>query len=181
VGVALILSACGGGGLSLAEYSEEVEVLVAEVGSRVDDLDAERESRPFTVASEKQYWEARVGARVDFRDGLQSLDPPDEVDALHAAAIDVINRLTDAEQQVAARSAVMETPSDIDALYRSPEAAAWQAADVEAVEICKAAQAEVDTTRERAAFEGNVWIPPELKEIVNVAFRCTAEQRGAGG
>jgi hypothetical protein len=179
--LALVVAACGGGGLSLTEYAEEVEALVADVGRRVDDLDAGRESRPVTVESEKQYWDARVAARVEFRDGMRALDPPEEVDVMHMAGLGIISRLTDAEQQVAARAALMQTNSDIDELYRSPEAAAWQAIDGEAVEICKAAQAEIDATEDRAAFEGNLWIPPELKEIVSVAFGCTAEQRGAGG
>ena len=43
--------------------------------------------------------------------------------------------------------------------------------------MCLAAQAEFDRTEERTVFEGALWVPSELKEIVTVAFGCIAEER----
>lgn len=179
--VLIVVAACGGGAMSLTEYAGEVEFLVGEVGSRLDRLDAERSSQPLTVGREQLYWRGRVDARTDFLESFRALDPPDEVAVLHSSALDLLEQVTTAEQVIAARAAAMEMPGDIESLWNGPEVAAWEALDDQTVELCMAAQADLNRTEERAPFRDSLWVPPQLKEIVSVAFGCTPEQRGAEG
>lgn len=177
----VFVAACGGSSMSLTEYAEEVEAIVARVGSNLDRLDAERSSGAATVASEQRYWEGRVAARHRFLDEFGDLDPPEEVRSLHETALVLLTDVTKAEETVADRAREMESPADIDRLWQGPEVAAWRALDLQSMELCNAAQAELDATSEREAFEGNLWVPPQLKEVVSVAFGCTPEQRRTGG
>jgi hypothetical protein len=71
----------------------------------------------------------------------------------------------------------METSAGIDAIWETPEGVAARAADDQAIALCRAAEAEINSTEERSAFEDVPWIPPEMKEIVRVAFGCDAESR----
>ena len=62
-------------------------------------------------------------------------------------------------------------------IWSTPSGQAARLADEKAVEICRAAQAAMDSTADRSAFVDMPWVPPELQEIVNVTFGCTPEER----
>ena len=38
--------------------------------------------------------------------------------------------------------------------------------------LCRATQAEFDATQDREGFGSVPWIPPEMKEVIQVAFGC---------
>ena len=52
-----------------------------------------------------------------------------------------------------------------------------RAVDAESLAICDAAQASIDATQDRDAFSDTPWIPPEMKEVIEVTFKCRAEDR----
>ena len=171
--LAVILAACGGGSLSLSEYGEQGEQLVIDVSQRVDALDATLESEDQTLESVQAYWDQRVQARTDFSEGLQALEPPEEAAELHAVVVDIFNRLTVAEETLAARVTSLETMSGPAEWWATPEGQAARAVDEEVAQICVAAQGAFDETVDREAVVDVPWMPPEMKEVVRVAFGCS--------
>ena len=170
--LALALAACGGGTLTLSEYGEQGEQLVIEVSQRVDALDAELDSEEQTVDTVRTYWDERVEARRDFSEGLEALEPPEEAAELHAIVVDIFNRLTVAEESLAARVTSLETVSGPAEWWATPEGQAARAVDEEVTHICVVAQGAFDETVDREAVVDVPWMPPEMKEVVRVAFGC---------
>ena len=173
--LALVLAACGGGTLTLSEYGEQGEQLVIEVSQRVDALDAELESEDQTVDFVRAYWDERVQARRDFSEGLEALEPPDEAEELHVVVVDIFNRLTAAEESLAARVTSLGTVSGAAEWWATPEGVVARAVDEEVTQICVAAQGAFDETVDREAVAEVPWMPPEMKEVVRVAFGCSDE------
>jgi hypothetical protein len=178
--LALVVASCGGGELTLTEYAGEVEGLVTHVSGRIDDLEAEWESAIPTVESTQAYLNARVAARQEFLEGFGALEPPEEVTEMHTVALDILTRLTAAEEAWARRAEDIETTDELSLLWDSPEALALQAVDEEAIAICRAAQAQFDSTADREVFADFPWVPPELQEVVLVFLGCTEQERGGG-
>ena len=173
--LALVLAACGGGTLTLSEYGEQGEQLVIEVSQRVDALDAELESEDQTVDSVRAYWDERVQARRDFSEGLEALEPPEEAAELHAVVVDIFNRLTLAEESLADRVTSLETASGPAEWWATPEGRVARAVDEEVTQICVVAQGAFDETVDREAVAEVPWMPPEMKDVVRVAFGCSDE------
>jgi hypothetical protein len=171
----LLLAACGGEP-SMTEYAGEVEALIATMNAGLDRLDAEVEGTQ-DLDEIKRYATERVQIRNDFLDGMRALEPPDDADDLHDAALAIMGRLTDAETVLAERVLSLETAEGIDVIWETPEGLAARAADSEAIALCVAAQDEFDQTEERAELESVPWIPQEMKEVVRVAFGCVAAER----
>jgi hypothetical protein len=168
----LAAAACGGGGLTLTEYAEQGESLLAKLASDLETLEAARETADPGIATERVYLDGRVVARVEFLDGLHALrddEPPDDLVPVHEEAIDVVSRLLAAEQALASAS---YTVDDRDSVWASPEASHFFAVDAEAAAFCKARQADFDATQERERFENLDWMPAEAREVVDVLFGC---------
>ncbi len=170
----LVLSACGGGP-SLTEYAVGLESAVAEMNGQLDRLDAEL-SETSDLEQVKRYANERVAARYEFLRVLEEFDPPNSVSDLHAAALGIMGRLADAEAALAGYVNELDSLADTGDIWSTPLGVAARSADAEAVELCLAAQAELDTS-ERSDLLGVPWIPPELKDVVVVAFGCLAEER----
>lgn len=170
----LALSACGGGS-SLTEYAAEIESAVAEMNGQLDRIDVEL-SETNDLEQIKRYADERVAARYEFVRVLENLDPPDDGSDLRDAALGIMGRLADAEAALAAYVNELDSLADTDDVWSTPLGVAARSVDAEAVELCLAAQAELDTS-ERSALAGVPWIPPELKEVVKVAFGCIASER----
>ena len=170
----LALSACGGG-LSLTEYAGELESAATEMNSRLDELDAQL-SETGDLEEIKEYARERVAARYTFVAVLEELEPPNELSDLHTAAEDILGRLADAEAALADYVDGLESGMDVGDVWATPLGLAARAADEESIDLCLAAQSELDTT-ERSDLAEVPWIPPELKEVVVVAFGCIAEER----
>ena len=170
----LALSACGGES-GLTEYAAELEAAVAEMNGRLDELDAEL-SETSDVEQVKRYATERVAARYAFVRVLENLDPPSNVSDLHDAALGIMGRVADAESALADYVIESNSLTKIDDFWSTPLGVAARSADAEAIELCLAAQAELDSTK-RSDLADVPWIPPELKEVVVVAFGCIAEER----
>jgi hypothetical protein len=172
--VALIVGACGGGRLTMSEYAAQAEDLTTEIIERIAALDAEWESQVPTAAGAQTYWEHRLEARVEFQEGFQALDPPEQAIESHEAALAFFSRLTAAERALAARAVTLdfEEATDHGLWWNTPEGRAALTADAEAIAICQAGQEEFDETQHREVFADTPWIPPEMKEVVQVALGC---------
>ncbi len=171
---ALALSACGGNS-SLTDYATELESAVAEMNGRLDELDAEL-SETADIEQVRRYANERVAARYAFVGVLGELEPPSEVSDLHDIARDVMGRLADAESPLADYVNGLDSAVAVDDFWATPLGDAARTADQESIEVCLAAQEEFDT-RERNELADTPWIPPELKEVVAVAFGCIADDR----
>ena len=170
----LALSACGGE-LSLAEYAAELEGAAAEMNGQLDRIDVEL-SETSDVAQIKRYANERVAARYAFVSVLENLDPPSDVSDLHKSAQNIMGRLADAESALAEFVNDQDSLTDVGDVWATPLGVAARSVDAEAVELCLAAQEQLDTT-ERSDLVGVPWIPPELKDVVVVAFGCIGEER----
>lgn len=174
VGVCLVvvLAACSGGTLTISEYAGEVERLVAEMEASFVSLDEEWESESPTVDGAMRYWDRRLGIRNDFLNAVRELQPPEEVEDQHEAAVDVFGRIAVADEAIAAQVATYETVSDHRPWADTPEGQASLAVLEEVYAFCRSSQAEYDETIERRALEDVPWLPSEMREIVRVAFGC---------
>ncbi len=116
------------------------------------------------------------GGRYAFVNVLGELEPPSKVSDLHDIARDVMGRLADAESPLADYVNGLDSAVAVDDFWATPLGDAARTADQESIEVCLAAQEEFDT-RERNELADTPWIPPELKEVVAVAFGCIADDR----
>lgn len=174
---ALLLASCGTDTLSLTDYAERVETEVTVMNTRLDDLQAELDSEEQTVASTRAYFERAAAARARFVTSVEDLNPPQQAQRLHDEALAIVGQLRDANETLAAIVATYSDPSQLASLDESPEVRALEAIDAKAVEMCHAAEASIDATSEREDLKDVAWLPSELKEVVEVAFRCTAAER----
>ncbi len=171
---ALFIGACSSA-MSLGEYAEEGERLIETMNRRIDDGEAALVTDP-SLERARSYATDRVQARNDFLDAFVALDPPEEIAEFHAAALDILTRLATAEAALA--ELVMEADSfeEASSVWTSREGEAVRQIDEEALAICAAAQESLDSTKDRETFSDSPWIPPELKEIVDVTFRCDGDE-----
>lgn len=170
--LALVITACGGGRLSLSEYNVQGTALVTVMEERIYTLDAEWDSQTQTVERARSYWDRRLEARVEALEGLQALDPPDEITELHETGLDLFSRLTDAEKALAIRVASFETVTERDQWWDTTEGRAVRAVDEEIDAFCHVFQVAYDATIERVILSDVPWIPSEMKEVVQIDIGC---------
>ena len=171
----VIVAGCGSDHLTLTEFGEQTEGLVAVMAVDLGSLDSEMESLATTVDGTKSYWNRRMQIRTGFLDDLRALEPPDEAVELHVIVIDVLGGLVDAEQALAdsvVGSGTVSTPAQ---WWSSPEAEAARAADAAMLGICETVQSAFDETQSRDKLAETPWIPSSVKEVVRVAFHCPDE------
>jgi hypothetical protein len=174
------LFACGlvacGGGLTLTEYAERLETEMAVVVARIDELDADMEDAD-SVDEVRELWDERIAAREHLVGTFEDLDPPANAEEMHAAASELMERLTAAEATLAARAAEFETVVAPGRIWETAEGRAARAVDEEAIALCQAAQQSFDETADREILADVSWMTTEMKEVVDVVFGCTSEQR----
>ena len=173
----LVATGCGGGGLSLTQYASETERLATTMNSRLDDLDVIFDGEVSTVAEVRTYATDRMTARNAFLAGFEELDPPGEAEDLHEASLAIIRTLVEAEQELADLAFASDDLETLAGLWDSPTGQKARSVDAQVVALCQAAQASLNSTRERQAFVGQPWVPSELQEVVEVSFGCTEAER----
>jgi hypothetical protein len=176
--LALSFAGCGTGESSMSDYADQVEQLVTTMNTKIDTSEAQSEAQGFTLEATRQFWETKVEARSEFIAGLGEIDPPDDAEEMHTAALSIVGRLKAADEAVTDLLRSMTTEQEMGLLTQSPEYLATEAVDEEAVALCQAVQAEFDSTYDREVFGDSPWVPSELREVVSVAFGCTKEERG---
>ena len=167
-----MLAACGSDELSLAEYSEEVASLITRVDSRMDAEFAEVKSAPPDLEVAQAYFASRVDGYQELVDGVEGLNPPVEASWIHAELERILGSLLTAEEERAAVAAALTSVDQLDEAWQGPEAQAIRAAELEAIELCHAAQTQVDETQDREELQDVAWIPSQMKEVVLVSFGC---------
>lgn len=178
VALAFLAAACSGSSQSVPAYVEQLEAITRSAGAAFDDLDAEREAQGApTVAQTQAYLDSRVELRAQLLTEFDALAPPDELAGLHAEAVASMGQVLAREEALAKLAADAETPADIDAVWSSPEAIAWRAADLEIMALCQSAEAEFDTPEELEDLGDLPWLPSEMGEVMSVALGCTPEDR----
>jgi hypothetical protein len=175
-GLAILLVACGGGP-SLGEYAAEIEGMVGAMNSRLDAADARLSAGTRDLPALLAYVDERLAARNDFLAVFTEVTPAEEVEVLHEAARGVITRLVAAETAFASAAHQVTDVAEFDALEGGPLGAAARAADEEAIAICRAANDRLAATESRRLFADVLWVPEELREVVDVALGCTAAER----
>ena len=174
--VLVVVAGCGGDRLTLTEFGEETERLVAVMAVEMGELDSEIESLATTVDGTKSYWDRRMQIRTGFLGDLRALKPPDEAAELQLIVIDVFDALVGAEQALAdsvVGSGTVSTPSQ---WWSIPEAEAARAADAEMLGICEVVQSAFDETQSRDKLAETPWMPSNVREVVRVAFHCPDEE-----
>ena len=171
----VVLSIGCGGTLTLTEYSETVEGLISEMNDTMGPLVASYEAMPQSVEQAQTLLRGTVTARTRFLDQYEELKPPDRIRELHELGVEVIGAMRAAEERLAARADQIETTADLDDLWRSAEYTAAIAANQRASNLCEQLQRGTDATADLEPFVGVPWLPPELKEVVNILFECTLQ------
>ena len=161
---------------SLKEYSEEVEQLLSTMHGRMDANDRSIPSSE-TLESTRAWAFERRAARTEFLDAFSALTPPEEAAELHETALGILERLIALESAMADLVETSDSITRVAALWDTPTGLAARVVDQDAVRICQSVQATLDATVDREALEDLPWVPPEMREVISVAFGCTQEER----
>lgn len=170
--MALLLVSCGSDDLTVTEYAHEIETVVHEMGDRFEALDGGWEAQRPSREGATEYWHGRMEIRDWFLERIHEISPPDELIAMHDDSIALFTKITAADEALAARVATMDEITDHRQWLETPEGQASRSVLEEVYAFCRSSQSEFDATEDRAALEGVPWVPPEMKEIVKVAFGC---------
>jgi hypothetical protein len=168
----LALIGCGSSELTVSEYAAEIEQLVVEMEAGFASIDANWEAQVPSVAGAADYWEKRLEIRNDYLESIEALDPPTEVQEMHESALAVFNKITDADEVLAAKVASLDVITEH---WQWVDTAEGKAADEVLAEVfafCRASQEEFDATEDLEQFEDITWLPAEMKQVVRVAFGC---------
>lgn len=168
----LAMAGCGGGSLTLSEYSTEVASRVETLDSSLDAKAEEYLSGPPSVEGAQEYLAARVAGYRATVDGINALDPPDQVTDLHTTLQVILGKILAAEEERRAFADTVESVADFDEVWEGRQAQTIRAAEEEAIVLCVAAQTRFDDTEQREGLGEVPWMPAELKEVVNVALDC---------
>lgn len=168
---ACVFAACGSSP-TLTDYAEEAEALVAAMEADFASLDAEWESQTPNIEGARVYWQGRLETREEFLDAVRDLDPPDAITDLHQQALDVFERITSADEALAAHVLTLDSISEHWAWVDTPEGRAADMALADVFAFCRQSQEEFDATAGRESSDGVPWVPAEMTEVVKVAFGC---------
>ncbi|MEE8330302.1 MAG: hypothetical protein V3R84_00860 [Acidimicrobiia bacterium] len=164
----VMLVACGGDGLSLAEYAETLGALASDLGAELGTGDAQVVAEP-TIETARDVITVAVDTRNEFQAALTSLDPPAEIADVHMDLVDVHARIISAQEAFAERAVSATTLEELDG---SEEAGAYRAINAEALSICREFQTRIDATADQGVFAAGPWIAGDLKEAVEVTLDC---------
>ncbi len=167
--LAVMLGGCGGGGLSLTEYSERLQALASGMGEDFEELDDRMATGTPTVVDAQDVLSRAVAIRSEFHEELVALGPPEELADLHIDLVEVHARILVAQELWTSRA---ETATSLDELEQSTEAVAYRDLTAESVAICAEFQARLDATTDREVFADVPWIPGEMKQVIDVALGC---------
>ncbi len=181
---ALVLSACGGGELSMTEYVDRVDVIFQRAIERYEGVIAGPGGLVLVVGQGEHLGFEYQGLQLsDFTpqdlhvaleqvadiqaeaiEAAAAIDPPRQIADIHALYFRELPL-----EDLAARAG---TASDWEELSESPEMAAYRIALEADIQICDDFQATLDATADRGVFEDVPWMPSELSEIVDYALGC---------
>ncbi len=184
VAVIVVAGGCGGGEMTLTEYTERVDaifvrgiqqyevvvgspqglVLIVGQGSHLGFDDQGVQLTDFTPQDLHVALERVAEIQTEALETAAAIDPPEQIADLHAL---FFRELPIAE--LAARAGIA---ADWEELSESPEMAAYRAALAADNQVCADFQAKLDATAERGVFADAPWIPSELSEIIDYGLGC---------
>ena len=170
VALAVLIGACGSSSLTLTEYVDELNDVVAEGNDRIRPLyaDLATAAEP-DLATVSGLFEEEAAIRAELQSSLADLDVPEQIAELHTALVDWHGALIEAQQSLARDVATAGSWRDF---QESPEFAAFDEFMQEGLAGCLELQAALDATAARGTFSDAPWIPGELKEVVDAALGC---------
>lgn len=166
-----LVTACGSGAPSVTDYAAQAESLVATMESQFAVADAQWEDSEPSVEGAAEYWQRRLEIRHEFLEGVRALELPEEVGGMHARALDIFTRITEADEALAAKVAGLDEIASHWGWVDTPEGAAADAVLEEVFAFCRESQADFDESADRKALQ-DVWVPAEVRRDVSVAFGC---------
>jgi len=172
--VALLLCGCGGGDLSLTEYTERINAAEIRASQQGEALASEAEEIvDFTPQDLRAVLDQARVIRVDVKVATDDIEPPKQIAEIHELVFDWHTEFIAIEEALAARAATApHTDAGWTELSDSPEMAAYRAAIAEGKQVCVDFQSRLDATEERGIFEDTPWIPGEMKEVVERVLGC---------
>ncbi|MGI9528934.1 MAG: hypothetical protein ACR2NG_04425 [Acidimicrobiia bacterium] len=167
-GVAVLLSGCGGGALTLTEYVDHLNAINGQLNPQAEALisDLERSATPREISVTM---EGVAALRIESVQASEALEPPEQVADLHQLVLGWEKRLLPIEQALAARAGSV---ADWEELFRSDEVVAYRTALVEGKHVCIEFQAQLDATADRGVFADTPWIPSAMSEVVSARLGC---------
>lgn len=178
-GVALVVSACGGGELSLSAYVEELTAIMQEAIEQGEELTASGAGAVLVAegAQLDEFSPQDLQAALEdveeieqqVRAAADAIEPPEALADLHRLMFDT--RFATALEPLAARAG---TAATWDELSETTEMAVYREAVSVDKQACLDIQAELDATAERGIFADTPWMPSELKEVIDVLVGCAA-------
>jgi hypothetical protein len=168
IGVGLLLAGCGGGGLSLTEYVDRLNVIDDRTVQQAEVLISELE-RSTTPKDVNATMEQMVALRVESIAATEVLDPPEQIADLHQLFLGWEKQLLPIEEALAVRAG---TAAGWEDFFGSLEVVAYRAALVEGKQVCVEFQTRLDATADRGVFVDTPWIPGELSEVVSARLGC---------
>lgn len=116
-----------------------------------------------SVDEVRELWDERIAAREQLVGAFEDLDPPANAEEMHAAASNLMERLTAAEATLAARAAEFDTVVAPGRIWDTTEGRAARAVDEEAIALCQAAQQSFDETADREILADVSWMTTEMR------------------
>ena len=166
--IVFVVTACGGGSLSLTEYSELLQSAIFDMTDEFDVIEAEWASATM-VEDGKEVLDKAVAIRTDLQNSLTDVNPPEALADLHEYLVEQHGRVL---AVMAAWDVRAETAGSLDELKESSEAVAYWDLDAEMRPLCLEFQARLDATAEREVFAEAPWIPSDMKEVVSLVLGC---------
>jgi len=166
--IVFVVAACGGGTLSLTEYSERVQSASFAMTEEFDVLEAQWVSAT-TVEDGQRVLNRAVAIRTDLQNSLTELNPSEAFGEIHRDLVELLGRVLAAQEAWAVRA---ETAGSLDELQESSEALAYWNLDAQMFPLCLELQSKLDATAEREIFAEVPWIPSDMKEVVALVVGC---------
>ena len=174
--IALLVSACGGGEMTLSEYVDRLNVIIGRAVAQGEELFASplgmlmeegAQLSDFTPQDLQIALERVEEIEVGIGEATDAIDPPEVAAEFHNRYFDT--RFSSAREALAARAGVAETWEE---LSETPEMAAYRTAVGDDKQTCIEFQADMDATGGRQVFADMPWIPDDLKEVVVALLAC---------
>lgn len=173
--LALTVTACSDGELSLTEYVEQVDAIFDRGLQRYEVLISSPYGGVLLAEGEQlaQYTPQQLQAALEDLAEIQdealetaaAIQPPEQIADIH----DLYFR----ELPIRELAVRAGTAADWHELSNSPEMARYRDALAGDRQVCEEFQAKLDATEERGVFVDTPWIPGEMKEMVDFSIGCS--------
>jgi len=170
----VLLAGCSRGGMSLTEYTEQLNAIELKASQQGRALANQAEQTDnFTPQDLQAILASAREIRVDVKEATDAIEPPQQVAEVHNLVFDWHTSFISIEEALAIRAGTAaDSAVDWEKLSNSPEMEAYRAAIAEGKQACTDLQAKLDATEERGAFADVPWIPNEMQEVVERLLGC---------